>query len=276
MNESDSAKEQIESLRRQLAEEHKMASLGRLLAGIVHEINTPIGAILSNNQVVLRSLEMLKNDVEQLTGDKAAHARALVATCTSLAQVDKIACERIGGVIRGLKSFARADANEPQWVDLGEQIGATLKLVQGEFGRRVRFENLVAPTLPRLQCYPGKLNQALLNIVVNAAQAIEGEGAVTISAEPRGERIEIRIHDTGKGIPESAREKIFRSGYTSKPAGEGTGLGLAISRQIVEDLHGGAIDFESEPGQGTTFVIQLPMTISDRTGEQWERTATNQ
>ncbi len=265
--------DQIEALRRQLAEEHSMAQLGRLLAGIVHEINTPIGSILSNNQVVLRSLEMLKSDLEQLTGEKQAHARALVASCQSLAQVDKIACERISYIVRGLKSFARADAGEMQWVDLADQIAATLKLVQGQFGRRVKFENEVPATLPRIQCHPGKLNQALLNIIVNGAQAIEGEGRVTISAEPREGRVTIRIQDTGKGIPASARDRILRAGYTTKPPGEGTGLGLAISRQIIEDLHGGALDFISAPDQGTTFIIELPVEQVNRGDERQSSSA---
>ncbi len=251
--------EDIDVLRRQLAEEHKMASLGRLLAGIVHEINTPIGSIFSNNQVVLRSLEMLKNDLEHLTDETVAHARALVSTCHSLAEVDKIACERIGNVIRGLKSFARADSDELHGVDLFEQVSGTLKLVQGEYGRRIVFENLAPPDLPRIECYPGKLNQALLNIIVNAAQAIEDTGKVTISASAGADCIEIRIHDTGKGIPESVRDKIFQSGYTSKPAGQGTGLGLTLSKRIIVDLHGGELDFESRPGEGTTFKIQLPL-----------------
>jgi signal transduction histidine kinase len=255
---ADPRPDEVESLRRQLAEEQKMASLGRLLAGIVHEINTPIGSILSNNQVVLRSLEMLKNDLDQLTGERASHALALVATCQTLAQVDKIACERIGAVVRGLKSFARADAAELQRVDLAEQIAGTLKLLQGEYGRRITFENQVPPDLPRLECYPGKLNQALLNIIVNGAQAIEGAGKVTVAACARAGFIEILIRDSGKGISQSIREKIFQSGYTSKPAGHGTGLGLALSRQIVVDLHKGSLDFESEPGVGTTFMIQLP------------------
>ena len=256
---ADDEREEIEILRRQLAEEHKMASLGRLLAGIVHEINTPIGSIFSNNQVVLRSLEMLKNDLEQLAGENAAHARALVATCHSLAEVDKIACERIGGVIRGLKSFARADSDELHRVDVFEQVSGTLKLVRGEYGRRVVFENLVPPDLPRVECYAGKLNQALLNIIVNAAQAIEATGKVSISASAGADSIEIRIHDTGKGIPESVRGRIFQSGYTSKPSGQGTGLGLALSKRIIADLHGGQLDFESRPGEGTTFRIQLPL-----------------
>jgi two-component system, NtrC family, sensor kinase len=162
-------------------------------------------------------------------------------------------------VIRGLKSFARADSDELQRVDLCEQVSGTLKLVQGEYGRRVVFENFVPPDLPHVECLPGKLNQALLNIIVNAAQAIEGAGKVTISASTGADSIEIRIHDTGKGIPESVRDKIFQSGYTSKPAGQGTGLGLTLSKRIIVDLHGGELHVESRPGEGATFIIQLPL-----------------
>jgi len=261
---ADQERDDIELLRRQLAEEHRMASLGRLLAGVAHEINTPVGSILSNNQVVLRSLEMLKNDLERLSGETAAHARALVATLHSLAEVDKIACERIGAVVRGLKSFARADSDELHRVDVSEQVAGALKLMRGEYGRRIVFENLVPPDLPRVECYPGKLNQVLLNIIVNAAQAIEGAGKITITASADAGSagagsIDIRIHDTGKGIPESLRDRIFQSGYTSKPAGQGTGLGLTLSKRIIVDIHGGELDFESRPGEGSTFRIQLPL-----------------
>jgi two-component system NtrC family sensor kinase len=240
------------------AVEHKFASLGRLLAGIVHEINTPIGSIFSNNEVILRSLELLKKDLAENSPHSIEHAREIVETCRSLALVDKIACERIGALVRGLKGFARAEELEFREVDLGEQIANTLKLLHGEFRRRIVFETQIAE-LPKIRCNPGKLNQVLLNLIVNAGQAIEGEGRITIVASREGDRVHVAIHDTGKGIPAEMRDRIFHSGFTTKAAGEGTGLGLAISKQIVEELHRGALWFESEPGEGTTFHIRIPI-----------------
>jgi two-component system NtrC family sensor kinase len=239
------------------ATEHKFASLGRLLAGIVHEINTPIGSIFSNNEVILRSLELLKKDLAENSPRSIAHAREIVETCRSLAQVDKIACERISAVVRGLKGFARAD-EEFREVDLAEQIANTLKLLHGEFRRRIVFETHTE-NLPKVRCNPGKLNQVLLNLIVNAGQAIEGEGQITIRALREGDLVHVSVHDTGKGIPVEMRDRVFHSGFTTKPAGEGTGLGLTISKQIVEELHHGSLWFESEPGEGTTFHLRIPI-----------------
>ncbi|HVW83845.1 MAG TPA: ATP-binding protein [Bryobacteraceae bacterium] len=241
----------------ELATEHKFASLGRLVAGIVHEINTPIGSIFSNNEVILRSLEMLRKDLVSSTPQSLQHAREIVETCRSLAQVDKIACDRISAVVRGLKGFARTDGSEFRKVDLAEQIANTLKLVHGEFRRRIVFETLIGE-LPPIFCNPGKLNQVLLNLIVNAGQAIEGEGRIIIQVQREESYVHISIRDTGKGIPPEVRDRIFHSGFTTKAAGEGTGLGLTISKQIIEQIHHGSLDFESEPGEGTTFHIRIP------------------
>ncbi len=241
-----------------ISHEHKFASLGRLLAGIVHEINTPIGSIFSNNEVILRSLELLKKDLAENSPESIEHARQIVETCRSLALVDKIACERIGAVVRGLKGFARTEEGEFRKVDLAEQIANTLKLLHGEFRRRIVFETHIAE-LPKVSCSPGKLNQVLLNLIVNAGQAIEGEGRVTIAALREGDRVHVSVADTGKGIPAEMRDRIFQSGFTTKAAGEGTGLGLTISKQIVEELHHGSLWFESEPGEGTTFHLSIPI-----------------
>ena len=239
-------------------EDHKFSSLGRLLAGVVHDINTPIGSILSNNEVIIRALAMVARDLEQGTEESLQHARKTLDTCSSLAQVDKIACERISGLIRGIKGFARAESNEMRKVDLAEQITNTLKLVRGEYGRRVKFETNVGE-LPKVECSPGRLNQVLLNLVVNAAQAIDGEGTVTVSAEREADVVHIAVRDTGGGIPEHLQECIFHSGFTTKPSGEGTGLGLTISKQIIEEGHRGSLAFETAPGQGTTFHIRIPI-----------------
>lgn len=247
-------------------EEHKFSSLGRLLAGIVHEINTPIGSILSNNEVIIRSLAILAKDLDENSEKSLRHARTVLETCSSLAQVDKIACERISGLVRGLKGFARAPSTEIRRIDLGEQIINTLKLVKGEYGRRVKFVTEIGD-LPPVEANPGKLNQVVLNLVVNAAQAIECDGTVTVSAVREENMVHIAVRDTGKGIPPDVVSRMFQSGFTTKPAGEGTGLGLTISRQIVEELHGGSLTFDTAAGEGTTFHIRIPITHGERIGQ---------
>jgi two-component system NtrC family sensor kinase len=242
----------------QLSEEYKMASIGRLLAGIVHEINSPIGSILSNNQVMLRALERVEEALG--SGDAAALAKAqgLVGTCRSLAAVDKIACERIAEVVRGLKTFARVESADLRKVNLNEQIQNTLKLTHGEFKNRIRVETDLGQ-LPPVECHASMLNQVFLNILVNAGQAIEGQGKITVRTRREGDRVHISVSDSGRGIRPEDRPKIFAEGFTTKPVGVGTGLGLSISRKIVEETHGGSLDFESEVGAGTTFHIRVPI-----------------
>jgi len=264
-NELASLRAKAEKLAAQLAEEHKMAELCRLLAGIVHEINSPIGSILSNNHVITRSLEMLKNALA--SGDRAALEKAnrQVETCLSLAAIDKIACERISEVVRGLKTFVRADAAEMRKADLNEQIGNTLKLTEGEFRGRIAVETDFGD-LPPVECQASMLGQVFLNILVNAGQAIEGPGKITVRTRAEGGKAHISIADTGRGIKPEDRPKIFAGGFTTKPIGVGTGLGLSLSKRIVEETHGGSIDFESEVGIGTTFHIRIPVEQKTKAG----------
>ena len=262
-NRAEELEAELESANRKLEESHKMASLGRLVAGIVHEINTPIGSILSNNEVILRSLDSLKKQVPD--GSNAACLLDTVDTLASLASVDKIACERILAVIRSLKTFARVDDRDLRKADLHEILRNTLKLWSCEFRRRVALETDFGD-IPEIECHPQLLNQVFLNILVNAAQAIEGEGKIGVRTRMDGDCVVVSISDTGRGIPPEIRDRIFSSGVTTKALGVGTGLGLKISREIVVDAHGGTIDFESEPGHGTTFHVRLPLRPPRKNG----------
>ena len=247
------------------AEVHQFAAIGRLLAGIVHEINSPIGSIFSNNEVTLRSLEMLDGLLAENTPESIERARRIVASCQSLAAVDRIACERIRSVIRGLKTISRVDS-EPRKVDLNEQLRDTLKLTQAEFRRRVAVETDFGE-LPEVECYPQMLNQVFLNLLVNAGQAIEGEGRITVRTRAEDGGVHITIADTGRGMTREQQGKAFDAGYTTKAVGEGTGMGLAISREIIEEKHGGSIAFESAPGVGTTFHIRIPLRQTRSVGK---------
>lgn len=261
MDTVEELREELELTQRKLAEAHKMASLGRLSAGIVHEINTPIGSILSNNETIRRSLDALKKVIAAAEAEQKAlppRAAVILDTLANLTDIDKLACERIYAVIRSLKTFARVNEGDLRKVDIHEVLLNTLKLSGCVFRRRVEVVTNFAE-LPEIECYPGLLNQAFLNLVVNAAQAIQGEGTVTVTTRQIGEDVEISIADTGSGIPLEVRKRIFSAGFTTKPIGEGTGLGLALTREIIEDTHGGKIWFDTELGSGTTFFIRIPI-----------------
>jgi two-component system NtrC family sensor kinase len=242
------------------AELHQMASIGRLLAGIVHEINSPLGSVLSNNEVLGRSLEKLDALLVECDAAGVEKAREIVGTLKQLASVDQIACERIRGVIRGLKTFVRTDAAEPCKGDLNRLLLDTLKLTRAEFRRRVAVETDFAE-LPEVEFYPQMLGQVFLNLLVNAGQAIEGQGKIMVRTrlEDGGETVHVSISDNGRGMMPEQKEKAFRAGFTTKAVGEGTGLGLSIAKEIIEEKHGGSISFESEPGVGTTFHVRIPV-----------------
>jgi two-component system NtrC family sensor kinase len=249
---------ELEAAKQQLIEAHQAVAIGRLLSGIIHEINTPIGSIFSNNEVFLRALEKLRADLDQPYPQNVERVRQIVDTCLRLASVDKIACERIAAVIRGLKTFSRVDGTEVRKVNLNESLRDTLKLTEPEFRRRITVEADFGD-LPEVECFPQMLNQVFLNLLVNAAHAIEGEGRITVRTRLEGEMVHIAISDTGHGMSPSDAARAFDAGFTTKPVGVGTGLGLSIAREIVEDKHGGTITFESEPGAGTTFHICIPV-----------------
>jgi signal transduction histidine kinase len=248
------------------AEVHQFAAIGRLLAGIVHEINTPIGSIFSNTEVILRSLEMLDPLLVENTPESVEKARRLVASCHSLAGVDRIACERIRSVIRGLKTISRVDDGEPRKVNLNEHLRDTLKLTHAEFRRRIAVETDFGD-LPEVECYPQMLNQVFLNLLVNAGQAIDNEGTICVRTRVENDCVHITIGDSGRGMTPQQQAKAFEAGYTTKAVGEGTGMGLAIAREIIEEKHGGSIAFESEPGVGTTFHIRIPLQQTRSVGQ---------
>jgi signal transduction histidine kinase len=267
---------EVASLRSELAfykgqviEAHQMISIGQLGAGIIHEINTPIGSILTNNEVTTRALAMLKEMIakaQAAPGPPPPKAMKILATLENLAAVDKLACERIASVVRGLKTLAGGGCREYVKADVNEILDNTLKLAHCEFRRRVTVETDYGQ-LPSIECEPHAIGQVFLNILVNAGQAIEGEGTVRIRTVEEEGTIHVSISDTGSGIPPEYRERIFAGGFTTKPSGTGTGLGLAISQEIIATRHGGTIDFESEVGKGTTFHIRIPVARPPDRGE---------
>jgi two-component system, NtrC family, sensor kinase len=242
------------------AELHQMASIGRLLAGIVHEINTPLGSIFSNNEVLARSLDKMGPLLAGGRPEDLAKAGAIADSMRQLVAIDQIACERIRSIIRGLKTVARVDSAEPRRIDLNQHLRDTLKLTQAEFRKRITVETGFGE-LPEVECFPQALGQVFLNLLVNAAQAIDGPGTITVrtALEDSGATVHISITDTGRGMTPQQQAKALQAGFTTKAVGEGTGLGLSIAKEIVEEKHGGSISFESTPGVGTTFHVRIPV-----------------
>ena len=161
-------------------------------------------------------------------------------------------------MVRSLKTAARAPDAEPQPANVNEIVGSALELAKTELRGRVAVETDFG-TLPEVECYPHLLCQAVLNLLTNAGQAIEGTGRVTAGTRAEGGGVHIWITDTGHGIRDEDQSKVLERGFTTKPVGVGTGLGLSIVKQIVTENHGGSIDFESKWGQGTTFHVRIPL-----------------
>jgi signal transduction histidine kinase len=236
-----------------------MASLGNLVAGVAHEINTPVGSINSNSDVMVRALEKLRHFLEEApteVRDNHELARTL-SVLENIGKVNQTACDRIVRIVRSLRNFARLDESERKKVDIHEGLESTLTLVHHELKNRIEVARDYGD-LPEIECSPNQLNQVFMNMLVNASQAIKGKGTITIRTHTEGDHVTIAFIDTGIGIRPENLDKIFDPGFTTKGVGVGSGLGLPICYKIVKE-HGGRIDVESEFGRGTTFKVTLPI-----------------
>jgi two-component system NtrC family sensor kinase len=248
-----------------LVQSEKMASLGNLVAGVAHEINTPVGSINSNNDVMIRALDKLRHLVEQAPSEIRDDPE-LVRTLSALekiGEVNQTACDRIVRIVRSLRNFARLDESERKKVPVHEGLESTLTLVHHELKNRIDVVRDYGD-LPEIECSPSQINQVFMNMLVNASQAIEDKGSITIRTRAEGESVTIAFIDTGTGIKPENLEKIFDPGFTTKGVGVGSGLGLPICYKIVKE-HGGRIDVESRVGHGTTFKVTLPVVAPEPT-----------
>ena len=243
-----------EAAQARLVQQAKMASLGQLVAGVAHEINTPLGAILSNSEMFARCVARVRT---ALAGD--ARVERDLAAIEELSEVTRVAGERMAAIVRELRTFARLDEADRKVADLHEGLESTLRLTNHLVRGRVDIDRRYG-TLPAVECHPNQLNQVFMNLIVNACHAMEGctPARLTIETAEVGERVRITFTDTGHGIPPDRLDRIFDPGYTTKGAGVGTGLGLSICWQIIA-AHGGEIAVRSTPGQGTTFTVDLPV-----------------
>ncbi|HEX3846043.1 MAG TPA: ATP-binding protein [Steroidobacteraceae bacterium] len=281
---------ELRRLGRELAAAQKLESVGRLAAGVAHEINTPVQFVSDNVQFVRGALPDIAKVIAAYrdlhraatSGTDVAAAAAAAGAAEQAADLDYVmenlplaidssieGLGRIATIVRSMKEFAHPDQGEKKLVDLNQAIRSTLVIARNEYKYVAEAETHFGE-LPSVPCYLGEFNQVILNLLVNAAHAIgdvvkdSGDlGKLTIRTRLDGDAVEISISDTGTGIPESARDKIFDPFFTTKEVGKGTGQGLAIAHSVVVGKHGGALRFETEIGKGTTFFITLPLESSE-------------
>jgi len=279
-SELEQQKHLLERNQQQLVQQEKLASLGQIAAGVAHEINNPVGFVTSNlgtlGEYVTTLRELLQRYGElrkHLPPELVPEARGLLAAIEEISEredldyvledVDSLLAESLDGaarvkdIVQNLKCFARVDEAAIKEADINSGIEATLKIVWNELKYKADIVKELAP-IPTLRCQPGKLNQVFMNLLVNAAHALEDRGTITIRSSATTEHIVLEFADTGSGIDPEHLGKLFDPFFTTKPVGKGTGLGLSISYGIVHD-HGGTIQVESAIGQGTTFTITLPL-----------------
>ena len=244
--------QRLETAQQQLLQGEKMASMGRLAAGVAHEINNPIGYVYSN----LGTLRKYLTDVFAHRADLDALQEDIEAILSESLQ----GVERVSRIVRDLNDFSRVDDARWEWADLHDGLDSALNIVSNAIKYKCEVVKQYG-TLPKVQCLPARLNQVFVNMLMNAAQSIDGGGYITLQTRAWEEEVSISISDNGKGIPPEDLERIFEPFFTTKPPGEGTGLGLSLSYAIVR-RHGGRIEVQSAPGRGTTFTLHLPVRRS--------------
>ena len=276
-------------LERQLAFAQKMESVGQLAAGIAHEINTPMQYVgdnltfLGNAFGNLATLLDLYDDLHSRSaaGDdvnetcrqieekkKGIKLRFLRAETPAAIEQASLGTTRVSDIVAAMKEFSHPGTQEKTCVDLNKTIESMIMISRHEWKYVADVETELDAALPQVPCFPGDLNQALLNLIVNAAHAIaersdeKTRGKIKVTTGCNGDEVVVRVSDTGTGIPDAVREKVFEPFFTTKPIGKGTGQGLSIVYSVVVDKHGGAIDLESVLGEGTTFILRLPLNIS--------------
>ena len=247
---------ELKQTQARLAQSERMASLGKLTAGVAHEMNNPVGAVRSMAASMTSAVSKLKTQLSGGTADAAALEPIIVAIEDAGRVMDE-GTRRITGVVDNLKSFARLDEADLQRTDVNQELEDTLALLEHVLGGGVTVRKDFGE-LPEVVCYPAELNQVFLNILINAGEAMDGDGTIVVGTRDEHPRVRITVRDTGCGIAADHLDEVFEPGFTTKGSGVGTGLGLAICYQIIRD-HDGQIGVASEPGAGTTVTIELPV-----------------
>ncbi|MGR3319844.1 MAG: ATP-binding protein [Candidatus Anammoxibacter sp.] len=278
--ELEMAYDKLKEAQAQVLHQEKMASIGQLAAGVAHEINNPIGFIMSNlntlnkyikkivnfldaqSQILKDSAESKEKDIDVVLNSvnekrQTSKFDYIIGDIENLVKESLEGTNRVKDIVQNLKSFVHVDEKKYKWDDINLGLDATIKIVWNELKYKVTLEKEYGD-IPMTKCNQGELNQVFMNILINAAQAIEEHGEITIRTWHEDSNIYISISDTGSGIPKEILKRIFDPFFTTKDVGIGTGLGLKIAYDIIK-MHNGDINVDSEVGKGTTFTIRIPI-----------------
>ena len=244
----------------QLIQSEKMAALGHLVAGVAHEMNTPVGAVYSTHDTLAIATEKLKRTLEDEHGIGIGESNRLSHFLNAISDVSDIirtSGERMTGIVKRLKIFAQLDEADLQRANFNECIENTLAMFQFHLKPEIKIRKEFAD-LPAITCYPAKINQLCFQLLSNANRAIEETGEIVLRTEVQGDDISFSVSDDGRGIPSEDISRVFDPGYTAWNLNVGTGLGLAICYQVSQE-HKGQIKVESEVGKGSKFTFSLPI-----------------
>ena len=284
ISERKKAEKDKELLQAQLLHSQKLESVGRLAAGIAHEINTPtqyIGTNIDFMEEASQEIYELMNQIQEIS--RTAPKEIKEAICNALEKADweylseelpqaitqsRNGIKRVSSLVLAMKEFSHPGSKEKEPRNLNQIINTTVTVARNEWKYVSEIELDLDPMLPDIPLLADEIGHVVLNMLVNASHAIgekitdnpDGEkGTITIQTRALDHRIEVRISDTGNGIPEKIQDRIFDPFYTTKKVGKGSGQGLAISHDVIVEKHGGSIEFETESGKGTHFIIGLPL-----------------
>jgi signal transduction histidine kinase len=286
VSEDITERRQIES---ELRQAQKLEGIGQLAAGIAHEINTPTQFVTDNLTFLRDSWDTTSKLVELYRGAIRKHQQGMsLGTIAEIAEAEQTGdlefiaeevpraiaqgldgARRVADIVRAMKEFSHPDSAEKTAADLNKGIASTITVARNEWKYVAEVVTNFDETLPPVICYPGEVNQVILNLLVNAAQSIkekerEGKkGKITVCTRMGGEFAEIAITDTGVGIAEEIQSRVYEPFFTTKEVGKGSGQGLTFAHSVIVKKHHGKLWFETELGRGTTFVIQLPIETKD-------------
>ncbi len=267
--------QRLEEAQNQLLQSEKMAAIGQLAAGVAHEINNPVGFIFSNLQTLQEYLQKMGKYIDLLgkiidkVPQNTLHAmkadyvqrnqlEMVLSDCPELVAESLEGADRVMAIVKSLKEFSHVDSTDWQEADITQGIESTLRILSNELKYKAEVVRHYAPDLPHIYCQPMQLNQVFMNLLVNAAQAIETFGKIEVSVREVDNALEIKVQDSGSGIAPEHLKRIFEPFFTTKPVGKGTGLGLSLSYSIIH-RHQGQIKVTSELGKGTCFTLHLPL-----------------